>query len=276
MFNDILPESYNVEYKETIPESNDYMIAFNGKEFLLKNTERGFSFPVCSDCGTSFQCRYLFSVGNRNYFLYTESDYPSDSLFFWAGSDFFRLKRLPKAINFAGITAFHIIKWYRANRYCGVCGAEMLHSDKERMLYCPECGNMVYPKISPAVILAIHDGERLLMSKYKNRKNARYVLLAGFVEVGETLEHAAMREAFEETGIHIKNLRYYRSQPWGLTDTLLAGFYAELDGDSEITVEENELAEAKWIPRDEIECTFDDFSLTNDMIWHFKQGDLGI
>lgn len=273
MFNNIEPKHYHVEYKSVIPSDDDYMISFNGREFLIKTAGDSAVFPTYKDYNKNSPYCYLFSVEDDHYFLYTGDKYPEGNNFSWVKSDFFRSRQMSKDMNFAGITAFHAAKWYRANRYCGMCGRPMEHDMKERMMHCTNCGNMVYPKISPAVILAVYDGDKLLMSKYKNRKNARFVLLAGFAEIGESLEDTAMREAFEETGVRIKNLRYYRSQPWGLTDTLLSGFYAELDGDPSITVQEDELAEAKWIPREDIECSFDDFSLTNDMIWHFKQGD---
>ena len=271
MFNNIA-KPYYVEYKNIAPDACDYTLAFNGKEFLIKDTGNAPAFPKYGDYEKNAPVRYLFSIDNEHYFLYTGTNYPVGTAFSWIGSDFFRTKKMGKDVSFAGITAFHIIKWYRANRYCGVCGNLMEHDGKERMVYCPKCGNTVYPRISPAIILAVYDGDRLLMTKSR-RKNARLSsLIAGFAEVGETLEEAAAREAFEETGVHIKNIRYYRSQPWGLTDTLLAGFYAELDGDPTITIQEEELTDAQWVPRDELECTFEDFSLTNDMIWHFKQG----
>lgn len=273
MFNNIEPQRYHVEYHDLVPRLGDRIVCYNGKEFLVKTDGDSISFPTYEEYDIASPYRYLFSIEDDRYFLYIGDVYPEERRFSWVTSDFFRSKQMSKAMNFAGITAFHLAKWYRANRFCGVCGNKMEHDGIERMMHCPECGNTVYPRISPAIILAVYDGDRLLMSKYKNRKNARFVLIAGFAEIGESLEDAARREAFEETGIRIKNIRYYRSQPWGLTDTLLAGFYAELDGDETITVEEDELADAQWIPREEIECSFDDFSLTNDMIWHFKQND---
>ena len=131
----------------------------------------------------------------------------------------------------------------------------------------------------PDLILAVTDGDRLLMSRYRGKESTRPlgedgVLLAGYMEVGETPEDAARREIWEETGVRVKNLRYYRSQPWGYSDTLLLGFTAELDGDDTITLQEDELSAAGWVPRGEIVRENEDFSLTNEMITAFREGRL--
>lgn len=138
-------------------------------------------------------------------------------------------------------------------------------------MYCPECHQMEYPKISPAVIIAVMDGSRLLLSKYADREYKKYALLAGFAEVGETLEETVRREVMEEVGLKVKNIRYYKSQPWSFTDTLLAGFFAELDGAAEITLDRQELAVAEWFEREELPVKYEDCSLTNEMIIAFKE-----
>lgn len=273
MIQDIFPQTFEIAYRNIIPGPQDSIIAYNGSEFLIQTSADGCHFPRCSVWNEFSASRFLFSISGHAYFLYEGETYPQDESFSWKESNFFRQHELSKAENFAGVTAFHLIKWYRSNRFCGGCGQPMQHSETERMLFCPHCGNQVYPKISPAVILAVHDRDKLLMSKYRGRTSGNYILLAGFVEVGESPEDAAKREVFEETGVRIKNLCYYRSQPWGYSNSLLMGYFAELDGDNTIVVQEEELSEAKWIPREEIICSQEDFSLTNDMIWRFKMGD---
>ena len=141
------------------------------------------------------------------------------------------------------------------------------------MLLCPQCGNMVYPRISPAVIIAVTHGNRLLMSKYAQREYKKYALLAGFTEIGETLEETVEREVMEEVGLRVKNITYYKSQPWSFSDTLLMGFFCELDGEEEITLDEEELALAEWFERDAIPVTPDDISLTNEMMMAFKNNE---
>lgn len=129
---------------------------------------------------------------------------------------------------------------------------------------------MEYPKISPAVIVGVTDGNRILMSKYADRDYKKYALLAGFTEIGETIEETVKREVMEEVGLKVKNIRFYKSQPWSFTDTLLMGFFADLDGDSEITLDQEELALAEWFEREEIPVTERNISLTNEMILAFK------
>ena len=111
---------------------------------------------------------------------------------------------------------------------------------------------MEFPKICPAVIVGVTDGNRILMSKYAGRSYKKYALLAGFTEIGETVEETVAREVMEEVGLKVKNIRYYKSQPWAFSDTLLMGFYCDLDGDAEVTLDEEELALAEWFERDEI------------------------
>ena len=273
MYNNIFPHQYHVEWGRRSPKADDYVIAYNGKEFLVKITDEGPVFLKYGDFPPESPVKYLFSVDDTAFFVCEGDLFPSGDGIEWRDSNVLRRNQMTKWMAFAGVTAFHLIKWYRNNRFCGVCGHEMVHSDTERMVKCPECGNMVYPRISPAIILAVYDGDRLLMTKYAGRAYANYALIAGFTEIGETLEETASREAFEETGIHIKNIRYFKNQPWGFSDSILVGFYAELDGDPTVTLQENELSEAKWIPRDEINVNFEDFSLTNDMVYHFKMND---
>ena len=126
--------------------------------------------------------------------------------------------------------------------------------------------------ICPATIIAVTDGNRILLSKYAGRTYKRYALLAGYTEIGETAEETVRREVMEEVGLKVKNIRYYKSQPWGLSGTLLMGFYCELDGSDEIRLDKEELALAEWFEREEIPVEPMHDTLTNEMIIHFKYG----
>ena len=110
-----------------------------------------------------------------------------------------------------------------------------------------------------------------MVTKY-NRGYSNYALVAGFTEIGETLEETVEREVMEEVGLKVKNIKYYKSQPWGIADDILAGFYCQLDGSDEITRDEEELKIAKWVSKDEVELQPDDYSLTNEMMTNFKNG----
>ena len=148
----------------------------------------------------------------------------------------------------------------------------MTHAEHERAKICKKCGITVYPKISPVVIVAVTRGEDLLVTRYRDRPVNFYALVAGFVEIGESLEDTVRREVLEETGIRVKNLRYYKSQPWGFSSSLLSGFICELDGDPLITLDENELSEALWLPRGEIPPANNEIALTAEMMEAFRTG----
>ena len=177
-----------------------------------------------------------------------------------------------KWLAFAGITACHLSGWYERNRLCGKCGALNKHSEKERMLECPECGAIYYPGISPAVIVGVTDGSKLLLTRYANRPVANFALIAGFCEIGETIEDTVRREVMEEAGLRVKNLRFYKSQPCGFSSSLLLGFYCDLDGSNVITLDRNELSDAEWVERSDIAATDTSISLTSEMIEAFRCG----
>ena len=172
---------------------------------------------------------------------------------------------------FAAYSAFHLYKWYRANRFSGCCGEKTEPDTVERALVCPSCGSKIYPRINPAVIVGVKNGDRILLTKYKSGF-AHNALVAGFVEFGETLEQTVRREVMEEAGIHVKNIRYYKSQPWGIALDLLAGFYCEVDGDDTIRMDRSELKYAEWVTREDIILQPSDHSLTNEMMKRFKDG----
>lgn len=216
--------------------------------------------------------RYVFCMQGMRYFLWMgEAGDCGDPNYHYEN---FRQFRRPEAreLCFVVMTAWHLFVWYRNNRYCGRCAAPTIHDDQERMLRCPECGNLIFPRISPAVIVAVTDGDRLLMSKYAGRSYAHYALIAGYTEIGETLEQTVHREVMEEVGLRVKNIRYYKSQPWGVDGNILMGFYCDLDGDETIHLDRNELALAEWHHRDALPAKDDGISLTREMIRVFGEG----
>jgi NAD+ diphosphatase len=145
--------------------------------------------------------------------------------------------------------AVQILAWDRTHRYCGQCGTPTENSPNERSKRCPSCGLIAYPRLSPAIIIAVvrrtEEGDRLLLARNHRFPAGRFSVLAGYVEPGESLEECAYREVCEEVGIRIKNLRYFGSQPWPFPNSLKIGFTAEYDG-GEIRLEESEIADAGW------------------------------
>lgn len=216
--------------------------------------------------------QYVFCMQEVDYFLWMgqAGECPDPEFHYEQARTLRQLQS--KEICFAAMTAWHLYNWYRVNRYCGSCGSKTVHDSKERMMRCECCGNMIFPRISPAVIIAVTDGDRLLLSKYAGRTYTRYALLAGFTEIGETLEQTVSREVMEEVGLRVKNIRYYKSQPWGVDGNVLMGFYCDLDGSDSIHLDETELAMAQWFSRDNIPAHDDGISLTREMIRIFSEG----
>ena len=123
------------------------------------------------------------------------------------------------------------------------------------------------------MIVGVTNGERLLITRY--RTGFRYnALIAGFTEIGETMEETVQREVMEEAGIKVKNIRYYKSQPWGSANDILLGFYCDVDGDDRITMDAGELKYAAWVQREDIVLQPGEFSLTNEMMKRFKEAQL--
>jgi NAD+ diphosphatase len=154
--------------------------------------------------------------------------------------------------NLAGRAA-QIVVWDRTHQHCGQCGTPTEALPNERARCCPACGLTSYPRISPAIIIAVirrdAHGERILLARNHRFPPGRYSVVAGFVEPGESLEACAEREVFEEVGIRIKNIHYFGSQPWPFPNSLMIGFTAEYDA-GEIRLEESELADAGWFSAD--------------------------
>ena len=133
---------------------------------------------------------------------------------------------------------------------------------------------MVSPKICPGVIVAVTNGNKILLTKYAPTpgRTASYALIAGFTEIGETLEETVQREVMEEVGLKVKNIRYYKSQPWSFSSTLLCGFFCDVDGDTDITLDTEELSVGEWFEREDIPLEDDGISLTREMIGVYKTG----
>lgn len=279
MIQDIAPHIYHNEYLPTPPGPDSLLLCYDRDCILVKITDNEISFPRFSEAADVYPAAsdnwtYLFSIDSTGYYMV--SGFPADQLpgYSFENTDLMRTSG-PRHLTFAGITGYQLYKWYNSHRYCGCCGRPMKPDKKERMLYCKHCHNMEYPKLSPAVIAAIRNGDKLLLSKYAGREYTRYALIAGFAEIGEPIEDTVRREVMEEVGLKVKNLHFYKSQPWSFTDTLLFGFFCDLDGDDTIHLDEEELALAEWKDRSEIPGDDYEISLTREMMTLFKNGQDG-
>lgn len=262
------------EYKNIAPSDTDIIMCFKNKSVLMYKDKDAVLFPKYNEFSSlaDGNFRYAFTMHDKKYFLYIGDEVElGETLYGY--TDISELRNLEtKEAYFALLTALHLKEWYRKHRFCGCCAHETVHDDKERMLYCPNCGNMIFPVICPAVIIALTDGDRLLLSKYAGRSYSRYALLAGYTEIGETLEQTVEREVMEEVGLKVKNIRYYKSQPWGVDGSVLMGFYCDLEGDDTIHLDETELSLAKWYNRKSLPAHDDGITLTREMIRIFEEG----
>jgi NAD+ diphosphatase len=146
--------------------------------------------------------------------------------------------------------ALQVINWDKNHQFCGRCGATMKLSEHQRAKHCEACGLVNYPRIAPAMIVLITRGQELLLSRARHGKKF-YSVQAGFVEVGETLEETVKREIREELAIEVKNIRYFGSQAWAFSDSLMIAFTAEYAG-GKIKVNQAELDEAGWYRADNL------------------------
>ena len=161
--------------------------------------------------------------------------------------------------------ATQLMDWQRNHRYCGRCATPTTKKDGEFAMLCPQCGLLAYPRISPAVMVLIGRGDELLLARSPHFRPGMYSALAGFVEAGETLEQAAVREVREEVGIEIANLRYFRSQPWPFPDSLMIAFFADYAG-GEITPDPSEIEAAGWFARNALPPLPDPVSIARQLI----------
>lgn len=274
MIQDIAPHVYHNEYRPERPDRNSFFIAANGRTILLKEENGEISFPRFSEVenavdGLYDSYTYLFSVDDDRFYLAPEGDYSFLDGYSFQPTVYLRTAA-PRHMAFAAITAIQLSCWYKSRRFCGTCGKPLKQDAKERMLYCENCRSMEYPKISPAVIVAVTDGDRILLTKYAGRAFKKYSLIAGFAEIGETIEETVHREVMEEVGLKVKDLRYYKSQPWSFSDTLLMGFFCELDGSDRVKLDEEELEVAEWVDRKDVPADGTDISLTHEMMYYFR------
>ena len=274
MLQDLYPHVYHNEISWKTPAPDDYALVFAPDRTVYCDlTEGVLTLPRMRDVGAG-AAQYAFSIDETAYYLVDARPDESAQFRYVPSAQLRAMTEHTSPALFAAAAGESLSRWYLSQRSCGRCGVHMEKSRTERAMVCPQCQNTVYPKICPAVIVAVHDGDRLLLTRYRGRPFKKYALIAGFNEIGESIEDTVHREVLEEAGLRVKNLRFYKSQPWVFTDTLLMGFVCELDGSDQITVQESELAEASWHLRSELSEDHSNISLTGEMIEQFRCGKL--
>ena len=191
MIQEIGEGRFNPAYMRKKPQEDDILLYYEYNKVMLLKEGDGYRLPSFRDLREegdfSEHVSYLFSIDTRGYYLADEFKMPEFGGFVMEGMQIFRSFE-PMEDGFAGITGSQIYRWRASRRFCGCCGGRMAPGEAERSMVCLKCGHTEYPKISPAVIVAIRNGDKLLMSRYARGTYRHYALIAGYLEIGETFE----------------------------------------------------------------------------------------
>ncbi len=275
MIQDIHPHQFNNEFVPTSSvKAKDYVFVFNNNSILLKKNGNGIEIPQLQDinaCPTEGQ--FLFTFNNTHCFLVnTNSSSETENLFFHEVKHTLPVNQ--KEIDWLSVVALQLKNWYEHNKFCGSCGHPTQIKKDERAIECTSCNRVIYPNISPAIIVAIVSNDKILLANNVNFREGFYSLIAGYVDMGESIEKTVLREVKEEVGIDVKNIRYYDSQPWPFSSSMMLGFIAEADENQPLTIDEKEIAHAAWFSRDNLPEVPPLRSIAGVMIEKFKKGEL--
>jgi NAD+ diphosphatase len=236
-----------------LKSDNDLGFVMRGNEIALKNIGNGYGIPLFSEIQASgiaiSRPHYFGLMDGRACFLaeFDQSVIPEGFALKGIGELFVLL--VSDWILVAGCAA-QLFRWDKSHRYCGQCGRPMEDKSDERAKQCLSCNRVYYPRLSPAIIVAVSREDKLLLARSGRFPVNFYSVLAGFVEPGETLEECIVREVYEEVGIWVNNIRYFGSQPWPFPDSLMLGFTAEYES-GEIQIDGSEIIDANWFSIDD-------------------------
>jgi len=295
MIQDIEPKVYQSQFNKKYPNISDTLIYMVDRSILMLKDGEEYHFPTFKNTEIAshfnedgsmsenvwkdkvrkdykdMELLRTIGIDEEDFYLIDSDDIFSKSENFeMVSTEILRhFKPLYKA--FAVATVSHLYRWRQSNVFCGKCGKKMKPSESDRALECMECGNVVFPRISPAVTVNIINNNKILLVRNNGGPFKRFAQVAGYVEIGESFEDTVKREVFEEVGLRVKNIKYYKNQPWGLSDTQMIGYTCELSGDDKFKIQEDEIQEARWFSADEIPPDIADRSLTYEMIGNFRR-----
>ncbi len=239
----------------TVEPASALWFIFNKGRLLVKITD-----DACSVPDTSHLTQFKSAIIHKQY-LGTLNECPCFAAEFagmpapdteWAFKDLRGLfGKMEEDLIWVAGRANQLVNWSQTHRYCGRCGKPTEDKTNERAKICAECGLLNYPRLSPAIIVAVLKNDRILLGRNKRFKLPFYSVLAGFVEPGESLEACVKREIREEVGITVKNIRYFGSQPWPFPDSLMIAFVADY-ASGEICLDGSEIIDAEWFAKDNL------------------------
>ena len=272
MIQEISPHVFDNQYHPHQVTEDDIVFVCRQDTLLLRQEDRVLHLPTVRELGLDPRdCRSLFRQDDRWYTMLIDRDMePPQGYEYYSKHQYREFGPFEKLWPCA--VAGSLNRWYMANKFCGYCGEKLQDSDKALARICPVCGKKVRPKIMPAVIAGIRSGDRILLTRYNGPASKRVALVAGYNEIGESIEDTLRREVMEEVGLKVKNLQFYKSQPWVITDSLMIGFFCDLDGDDTITLEKKELSMGAWVKREDLPPDTTHLSLTAEMIEQFRLG----
>lgn len=278
MFHDIQPHVFDNTFIADPRESgDDYILLYAEGSVLLRKDADGYTIPRRRDFravprdGLSF----LFSLDSVNcYLAHGTGDIDAaggiDANLFEYKEVGYSRQWTRKELAWICAVGHDFKQWLDCNRFCGKCGTPTRMKSDERAVQCPSCGHLVFPKISPAIITAITHRGKILLAHNANFPAGRFSLIAGYADIGEPLEDCVKREAREEVGVEVTDVRYYKSQPWPYSGSMMIGFFAEAvstdGGDPEIRVDGKEIAEAHWYTPDNLPDVPPNRSIAGEMI----------
>jgi NAD+ diphosphatase len=231
------------------------LFVFNGQIILVRENEEGISIPLKSDLDEldlkPSEVQYFGLLDESPCFTgeIVDQVVPGNGLTLKGIRSLFNVidKKVLMVIGLAN----HLVLWQRNHKYCGNCGTPMEDKKDERAKECPKCGLINYPRISPAIIVAVLKGDQILLARSRRFPGGFYSVLAGYVEPGETLEECVRREVFEEVGIEVKNIQYFGNQPWPFPDSQMIAFTADYSS-GDIKPDESEIVDAGWFSPDNL------------------------
>jgi len=237
-----------------MPETSLWFI-FKGQRILVRENEGRISIPLKSDMDeldlNPSDVQYFGLLDEKSCFIgeIVDQVVPGNGLTLRGVRSLFNV--MDKNVIMVIGLANQLILWQRNHKYCGNCGTPMEDKKDERAKECPKCGLINYPRISPAVIVAVLKGNQILLARSRRFPGGYYSVLAGYVEPGETLEECVRREVFEEVGIDVKNIQYFGSQPWPFPDSQMIAFTADYSS-GDIKPDESEIVDARWFSPDNL------------------------
>ena len=245
-------EPDELESGHVAPDDADHgdawYFVFTPKGELITKSVEGIPEPITRDDFRWFDMEehhkhFLGYYLNRPCFALSASGKPAEG--YHAAGLRGLLGRTPQSLFYLAGRAQQILEWHETHQFCGRCGGQMQDHTNDRAKECSSCRLINYPRLSPSIIVLITKGDEMLLARNANWPTNMYSTLAGFVEVGESIEQTLHREVLEEVGLKVKNLEYFGSQSWPFPNSLMLGFHAEY-ASGDIVCQEEEIADAQW------------------------------